>query len=461
MHATSPRYKFSLVACARWEERDIVEWVEYHRAVGIEHFYIYSNDDTPAALFKVLEPYIFQPEPIITYRHWPIAGQQQHIYYHFLEHFKHETEWFSFLDIDEFMVFKTGNSIASFMAPFEDRFDAIYLNWIVYGHNQRIIRDDDSVLLAYTQRADYVNVHTKLIIRAAALEVDPIRTLFRAGNIAFWHFLNDYVPDQARLANVFGESVTGYTINYPEKALEVVKRAGFTERIIETAYIAHFQFKSEQDFERRAKRGGFANAAMWGERFADGSYKNILQSTNKVEDTYLAAFWLNRLGACFSHAALRPLPAPALPNIALRKPTQQSSVFTKSNPDEPGHVLGHGNDGFVSEHYGFHTAHEPAPWWRVNLLGRFELFRLHIYNRVAAPAEVAGRARHIVVETSLDGETWNEIYSHGGRAAFGGGKDKPLDIEVIPPVLAGYIRIISREPGFLHLDEVEIFGVPV
>jgi len=32
-----PKHKFSLVACARWEEKDILEWIDYHRLIGVDH----------------------------------------------------------------------------------------------------------------------------------------------------------------------------------------------------------------------------------------------------------------------------------------------------------------------------------------------------------------------------------------------------------------------------------------
>jgi hypothetical protein len=99
------KYKYSLVACARWEEEDIVEWVEYHRQIGFDHVYVYSNDDDPTALFKRLMPYLFSEIPYVTFMYWPQVGDQPGMYLHFLKNFKQETEWFCFLDIDEFFVF--------------------------------------------------------------------------------------------------------------------------------------------------------------------------------------------------------------------------------------------------------------------------------------------------------------------------------------------------------------------
>ena len=39
---------YNLVICAIFknEARYLKEWVEYHRMVGVEHFYLYNNDST-------------------------------------------------------------------------------------------------------------------------------------------------------------------------------------------------------------------------------------------------------------------------------------------------------------------------------------------------------------------------------------------------------------------------------
>ena len=453
------RRKFSLVACARWEEKDIVEWVEYHLAVGIEHFYIYSNDDSPATLFKVLSPYIFRSAPLVTFRHWPIPGQQPQMYFHFLEHFLAETEWFCFLDVDEFLVFKGVNAISEFMAKFEASYDAVYLNWLLYGNNYLVERDDDSVLFAYTRRASFIDHHTKVITRAAAVDPQRVKERFLAGAIGFWHFWNDYGFNSARLVNAIGGNVDGYTEEFPKAAVEQISRRGVSAAMIDTAYVAHFQFKSERDFIRRARRGGFQISETWEKMYADGSYKKILDQTNVVEDHYLAAFWARAVGDRYNTTALSTVPAPNFTNVALRKPSRQSSLFGEGQAKLRGRVQGHANDGFRTGTFGFHTAFEDEPWWAVDLLERYVIKAVHIYNRADDPA-LAARARHIAVEISSTGSAWTEIYAHKGAPAFHGSGGGPLVVTFDKVIVARHLRIISRTKTFLHLDEVEVYGIP-
>jgi hypothetical protein len=125
------KHKFSLVACARWEETEIQEWIEYHRSIGFDHIYLYSNDDDPAILFRAIVPYAYGPDPFVTFRHWPRVGAQPAIYLDFLKTYRSETEWFSFLDVDEFFVLKGINNIGRFMRDYETSVDCLYFNWVI------------------------------------------------------------------------------------------------------------------------------------------------------------------------------------------------------------------------------------------------------------------------------------------------------------------------------------------
>lgn len=50
-------YKFAICAMFKDEAPYLKEWIEYHKYLGAEHFYLYNNDSTDDFL-QVLEPYI-------------------------------------------------------------------------------------------------------------------------------------------------------------------------------------------------------------------------------------------------------------------------------------------------------------------------------------------------------------------------------------------------------------------
>jgi hypothetical protein len=63
------------------------------------------------------------------------------------------------------------------------------------------------------------------------------------------------------------------------------------QSILEKAFIAHFQFKSEDDFVRRARRGGFPDQQNWETAYNNGNYRSILDGHNALEEKYLANYW--------------------------------------------------------------------------------------------------------------------------------------------------------------------------
>jgi hypothetical protein len=459
---TNPKFKFVIAACARWEERDIVEWVEYHRMIGFDHIYVYSNDDDPMVLHGVLLPYLLGDNPFVTYRHWPRVGEQAAIYLDFLTKYRHEAEWFSFLDIDEFFVFKGIDNVQTFMERFEGISDAIYINWLVFGNNHYSVRDTGSILLRYTQRQRTIHFTTKVISRSSKIHPERVRLVHSRCRSPFWHFWGDDLQAGLRIVNALGHPIINYTDNFPERAIEYITRPGTSEALIANAFIAHFQFKSEQDFQRRISRGGFPNTEHWSQLIADGRHQTLLQHLNDTSDTYLASYWLRNAGRTYDfHPVSRPIDDLAEQlNVALHKPTRQSSVDHEAarTSTVTAYALGHANDGIRRGTFGFHTLGEDRPWWCVDLLGRFLISEIWLYNRVETP-EIADRARFITVEIMESGD-WKEIFTLDGHSTFGGVTWKaPLVIKLDAPQEAQQVRIISRRPTILHLDEVEVYGV--
>jgi hypothetical protein len=452
-----PKHRFALVACARWEETQIQEWVEYHKSIGFGHIYLYSNDDDPSALFRAIAPYARSPDPFITFRHWPVAGEQVAIYLHFLETFKHETEWFSFLDIDEFFVLKGVDNIAVFMREYEAGVDCLYFNWVIYGHAGRVRREDVPTLTSYLRRARGPDLHTKMLCRAASLDAGAIRRSLGRG--AFWHFLDNFDLPWVRCRDVLHAAMDGYSADFPETARPFGARAGFAEAVLGRAYIAHFQFRSEEDFLRRWRRGGFSNGDHWRAAYEDGGHRSILEPNNEVYDTYLAEYWYR----CTASAMRFGLQVPYMPlpydNVALNKPSWQSSVFEPEGAEPAlSHISGAGNNGVRTGFYGFHTRYEMRPWWIVDLFLPHRIAEIHIYNRRDHPA-IAARANELEVLASEDGCTWITLASRTGSEPFGL-DGTPLMVFGSPATASRFILLRLRSAGYLHLDEIEVYGYP-
>ncbi|WP_428485575.1 glycosyltransferase family 2 protein [Rhodopila sp.] len=453
------KHKFSLVACARWEEKHIQEWVEYHKSIGFDHIYLYSNDEDPAELFRAVAPYVHGFDPFVTFRHWPHIGEQPQIYLHFLKTFKHETEWFSFLDIDEFFVLKGLDDIFAFMLDHEARVDCLYFNWVIYGNSNKVRREDGPTLTSYLRRAGVVDTHTKMLCRAAAVDAALVQQGLEAGRGAFWHFLDNYKLPGVRCRDVLNAPTDGYAEDFPLNAIPLVAREGFSETVLDCGYIAHFQFRSEEDFLRRWRRGGFPNGEQWKAAHDTGVHRAMLAQNNAVYDTYLAEYWYNYTAPALRFG-LRPHDA-AQPgeNVALNKPSFQSSVFEPDGAEAPfSRLAGGGNNGMRTGTYGFHTSYEIRPWWIVDLLMPHYIEDVHIYNR-GGDRMIAARANDMDVLASDDGSTWTMLLSYTKAEPFGG-DGAPLVVPGRSECRYRFVMLRLRGTGCLHMDEVEVYGHP-
>ena len=125
-----------IVGCMKNEAPYIVEWVAYHRAIGVDNFLIYTNDCTDGTdeiLHRLMEM------GVVEHRNnddWKGNSPQQHALNQSLkEPLIENAEWIAHIDVDEFMNVRTGNG------TLDDLFAAVpdatnfAMTWRLFGHN--------------------------------------------------------------------------------------------------------------------------------------------------------------------------------------------------------------------------------------------------------------------------------------------------------------------------------------
>ncbi len=451
------KYEYALVACARWETDAIVEWVSYHRAVGFEHIYLYCNDDEPTALYECLIPFLLGPDPYVTFVYFPFRGMQRQMFMHFLEHFSESTEWFMCLDIDEFVSMRNHANISEFMRSYRLECDALYLNWIIFGNNGFVERPGGSVLLQYTRRENCVNPHTKMISRRAALDVPRI---LAKPPIAFWHDWGEEVGQSLRRINVLGDSMVSYYDNFPTQARSYLDAGDRQARILETAVIYHYAFRSERDLDRRIRRGtnGDFRSQLAFKGVVDAGYaKSFLQHHSSTEDTRLRDYWSSILNGGWRSCVV---PRPPGVNIALGKRATQSSISEWSREPTAEADAGRVVSGEFSGSCNNHTDYEFQPWWQVDLGALFKIRQIRVYNRIDHP-DLLARASRFALDTSQDGLIWETVFQTEEAKLFGGTDGNPLIWNDPDRRAARFVRFRLLVQQYLHLDQVEVYGVPL
>ena len=90
----------SVCAIYRDEAPYLEQWVEFHRLVGVERFYLYDNMSTDDHA-RVLDPFVRDGSVVV--HEWPHHPGQGGAYDHALATHGPESRWIAFLDLDEYL----------------------------------------------------------------------------------------------------------------------------------------------------------------------------------------------------------------------------------------------------------------------------------------------------------------------------------------------------------------------
>jgi len=131
------KYYLSVCAIFRNEARFLKEWIEYHRMIGVEHFYLY-NHLSEDHFFEVLEPYM--QNGIIELFDWPYEPHdhkswtkiQCAAYNDLVKKRGKETFWLAIIDTDEFIVPIKKPNLSIFLQKYE-KYGGIGINWQLFG----------------------------------------------------------------------------------------------------------------------------------------------------------------------------------------------------------------------------------------------------------------------------------------------------------------------------------------
>ena len=237
--------QMSLAICAifRNEAAYLREWVEFHRLVGFDRFYLYQNrsDDQWQPL---LEPYI--QAGMVEVTEWPMESPcQLPAYQDFIGRHTGEDRWVAFIDCDEFLFASSLATVSEAIAQVNPRgWGAIGVNWMCFGASGHLRQMDGLVIERFTSRPGdrfEPNRHIKSLIRMDRVEsVGPDPHHFRVNGGTF--------------------SETGDEVAGP-----------LTARVSHNLLrINHYVTKSREEFLKRIARGRSDLAARRGADEFDG-----------------------------------------------------------------------------------------------------------------------------------------------------------------------------------------------
>ena len=232
----APRKAVAVLATARNEGPYLLEWVAYHRVIGVEAFFIYSNgnDDGSDKLLQALAGVGLvtgtgstvgaggSPQP-------KAYGQALGLVPGILDY-----KWTAVIDLDEFIGFdhRLFRSLPDYLGWHEaNDVDSIALNWLVYGSGDMAVRSPAPLASRFTQRLPYIDSHVKSITRTGIMQQSephvPVTSL----------------PGPPTVRNERGDIF----VQGAAPSFAASPSAG-------VAWIAHYFFKSAEEFMLKSSR---------------------------------------------------------------------------------------------------------------------------------------------------------------------------------------------------------------
>ena len=137
------KYNVSVCAIFKDEAAYLAEWIEYHKMVGVEHFYLYNNFSSDN-YHEIIDPYI--KNGLITLIDWPVNQGQISAYQHCFDNYSEESRWIGLIDIDEFVTPIKTDDIYSVLSKFEKNRGAVLFYWRMFTSSGIVHRDTNNLV---------------------------------------------------------------------------------------------------------------------------------------------------------------------------------------------------------------------------------------------------------------------------------------------------------------------------
>jgi glycosyl transferase family 92 len=135
------------------------EWIEFHRLVGVERFFLYDNRSADDHR-RVLAPYLDEGTVIVHDWPNPVAVERGvpwgliPAFDDCLERHRHDSRWIAFVDVDEFLFPAAGGSLPEVLAGYES-WPGVCVSRLEFGTSGHLHKPSGLVIESYLRRRSY------------------------------------------------------------------------------------------------------------------------------------------------------------------------------------------------------------------------------------------------------------------------------------------------------------------
>lgn len=147
----------------------LVEWIEFHRLVGVDHFVIYDNGSTDDCV-DVLRPFIQAGiVSLVPWRPFGPLDTQTAAYAHATTNFGSKFRWLAMIDVDEFLFPVNADTLVPVLARY-DAYAALRVSRVEFGPGGHKTKPEGLVTENYLQASTSVDYRkVKTIARPPAI----------------------------------------------------------------------------------------------------------------------------------------------------------------------------------------------------------------------------------------------------------------------------------------------------
>ena len=167
-------YDLAFVSIMKNEAPYLQEWLDYHLLAGVNHFYIYDNQDDDEQK-KILQPYI--DAGLVTYIFYPGKQKQCEAFNDAVKKYKFFCRYMAFIDGDEFIFPKDNRSIVEVVDELiadKPMFGGLAMNMLTFGSN-------------YQDKADYSHGVLERFTRHAIEPTPSVKSVINPRTINYLH----------------------------------------------------------------------------------------------------------------------------------------------------------------------------------------------------------------------------------------------------------------------------------
>ncbi len=208
--------KIGICLIVKDENDYLQEWLDHHRAIGIDHFFIYDNNSRIPINKTIIN------NKDVTIKIWTNdeLNTQSRAYEDCCKR-NLDYDYIAFIDTDEFIILNGFNTIKDLLKSFDMPFDALAMSWRFYGQPQPYFLEKKTMY-------DYVYYHENNHVKCL---VNPKLVI---------KFPSPHVPElEGVTINEMGVTVQGHLSPHTSKDI----------------WIKHIWTRSESEFLEKLKRG--------------------------------------------------------------------------------------------------------------------------------------------------------------------------------------------------------------